>query len=183
MITYLSIGFIVVIFLYFAATYNSLVRLRNLMEESWSGVDVQLKKRYDLIPNLVNTVKGYATHENQTFVEVTEKRQMGIAAKTVKEQEQAEIALSRSLLNLFAVAENYPELKANENFLDLQNQLSKVEEDLQMARRYYNGTVRNMNIRVESFPSNIVANTFKFHKGDFFELETDQERQAPKVEF
>jgi len=183
MITYILIGFVFLVFLYIASTYNSLIRIRNLKEEGWSGVDVQLKKRYDLIPNLVNTVKGYASHEKETFERVTEMRNMGINAKGVKEQEKAEIGLSRSLMNLFAVAENYPELKANQNFIDLQNQLSKVEDDIQMARRYYNGTVRNLNIKVESFPSNLVANMFAFKKADYFELDIEQQRQAPEVKF
>jgi len=183
MIIYITIGIVILIFLYIATTFNALVRMRNLKEEAWSGVDVQLKKRYDLIPNIVNTVKGYASHEKETFEQVTEKRNLGINAKSVKEQEQAEIALSRSLMNLFAVAENYPELKANQNFIDLQNQLTKVEEDIQLARRYYNGTIRNFNIKIESFPSNLVASLFAFQKGDYFELEAEQQREAPQVKF
>lgn len=169
--------------LYLMVVFNKLVRLKNMMQEGWSGIDVQLKKRYDLIPNLVNTVKGYATHEKEVFENVSAMRSVGINAKTVKEQESAENMISQALGKLFAVAENYPELKANTNFLELQDQLKQVENDIQMARRYYNGTVRENNILIESFPSNIVANLFTFQKGDFFELENDQERVNPQVQF
>ena len=177
------IAVILIIALYFMVIFNKLVRLKNLMQEGWSGIDVQLKKRYDLIPNLVNTVKGYATHEKEVFENVAAMRSVGINAKTVKEQENAENMISQALGKLFAVAENYPELKANTNFLDLQNQLKQVENDIEMARRYYNGTVRENNILIESFPSNIVANMFTFQKGEFFELENDQERVNPQVQF
>lgn len=168
---------------YLIAIYNKLVRLRTMMQEGWSGIDVQLKKRYDLIPNLINTVKGYATHEKEVFENVAAMRSVGINAKTVKEQEQAENQITQALGKLFAVAENYPDLKANTNFMELQSQLGIVENDIQMARRYYNGTVRDNNILVESFPSNIVANVFTFQKGEFFELDNAQERTAPQVQF
>lgn len=168
---------------YLIAMYNKLVRLRTMMQEGWSGIDVQLKKRYDLIPNLINTVKGYATHEKEVFENVAAMRSVGINAKTVKEQEQAENQITQALGKLFAVAENYPDLKANTNFMELQSQLGIVENDIQMARRYYNGTVRDNNILVESFPSNIVANVFTFQKGEFFELDDAQERNAPQVQF
>jgi LemA protein len=163
--------------------YNKLVKLKNMAEEGWSGIDVQLKKRYDLIPNLVETVKGYATHEKEVFENVAATRSMGINASTVKEQEQAENMITQALGRLFAVAENYPDLKANQNFLELQRELAKVENDIQMARRYYNGTVRENNITVESFPSNLVASSFSFRKFDYFELENEQERSTPKVDF
>ncbi len=168
---------------FFIVVYNKLVKLRNMMQEGWSGIDVQLKKRYNLIPNLVNTVKGYAGHEKQVFENVAALRTMGINAKTVKEQEQAENQITQALGRIFAVAENYPDLKANANFIDLQKQLSEIEEDIQMARRYYNGTVRDHNIMVESFPSNIVANLFSFKKGEYFELKNHAERSVPTVEF
>ena len=168
---------------YLISMYNKLVKLKTLMQEGWSGIDVQLKKRYDLIPNLINTVKGFATHEKEVFENVAAMRSVGINAKTVKEQEQAENQITQALGRLFAVAEIYPDLKANTNFVDLQRELSQVENDIQMSRRYYNGTVRENNILVESFPSNIVANLFTFSKGEFFELDNEQERTVPNVSF
>jgi len=165
------------------ATYNNLVKKKNLVSESWSGIEVQLKKRYDLIPNLINTVKGYASHEKELLSKITEFRSRGVEAKTVKDQQEASEGLSGALSRLFAVAENYPDLKANQNFLDLQAQLRDIEQDIQMARRYYNGTVRDNNILIESFPSNIIANLFTFKKADYFEIEEAAERAVPKVEF
>jgi LemA protein len=169
--------------LYIVAVYNSLVRLKNLCDEAWSGIDVQLKKRYNLIPNLVNSVKGYAKHEKDVFERVVEKRTAGIEARTVKEQEEAETALSQSLMSLFALAENYPDLKANSNFLDLQRQLQIIEDDIQKARRYYNGTARDYNIRIESFPSNLVAQQMNYGRREFFELESVDQRLNPTVSF
>src|SRR5690606_8663305 len=183
MVTIIIIAVVLIIALYFMVVFNKLVRLKNMMQEGWSGIDVQLKKRYDLIPNLINTVKGYATHEKEVFENVAAMRSVGINAKTVKEQEQAENQITQALGKLFAVAENYPDLKANTNFMELQSQLGTVENDIQMARRYYNGTVRDNNILVESFPSNIVANTFTFKQGEFFELDNSLERTAPQVQF
>ena len=168
---------------YGIAIYNKLVKLKNLVAEAWSGIDVQLKKRYDLIPNLVETVKGYAAHEKETFENVTRARAAAQQASTVQDQQAAENTLNRALMNLVAVAEQYPELKANTNFLELQAQLSQVEGDIEKARRYYNGTVREQNTLIESFPSNIVANLFNFAKSDFFELENPAEKQAPQVKF
>jgi len=165
------------------AAYNRLVRLRNLAEEGWSGIDVQLKRRADLIPNLIEAVKGYMTHERELLEKVTELRSKSMKTENVGEKAHIEGALSRSLANIFAVAEGYPDLKANQNFLDLQNQLSKIEEEIQLARRYYNGTVRNLNIKVESFPSNIIANMFHFSKAEFFEIEDEVVREVPKVKF
>jgi LemA protein len=165
------------------AIYNGLVRLRNLVKEGWSGMDVQLKRRADLIPNLVETVKAYMGHEREVLTRVTELRSQSMGAREVSEKGRLEGALSRSLANLFAVAEGYPELKANENFLDLQKQLSEIEEEIQLARRYYNGTVRNLNIKVESFPSNIVAGFFKFTQAEFFEIEDPGDKAVPKVSF
>jgi len=163
--------------------YNKLVRLRNMVQEGWSGIDVQLKKRYDLIPNLVESVKGFATHEKEVFENVAAMRSAGINAQTIKDQQNAENMITQALGKLFAVAENYPDLKANQNFLNLQDQLSQVENDIQMSRRYYNGTVRENNITVESFPSNIVAGMFGFGKSEFFELEDEAQREAPAVSF
>lgn len=183
MVTYAIIGGVVLILFYFVFAYNKLVRLRNFVEEAWSGVDVQLKKRYNLIPNLVNTVKGYAKHEKEIFTEVTEKRSQAMAATTVDGQRQAENALSQALMKVLAVAENYPDLKANANFLSLQGDLRKIEEDIEMARRYYNGATRNMNNMVEQFPSMIVANVTGFKKRDYFEIENAVERENVNVQF
>ena len=169
--------------LYLGATYNKLVRSRTMVEEGWSGIDVQLKKRYDLIPNIIETVKGYAAHEKETFNQVIMARNAAQAADGVKATKKAEQQLQTAMANIFALAEAYPELKANTNFLQLQNELSKIEGDIEKARRYYNGTVREHNVAVESFPSNIVANMFNFYLADFFELETPSHREAPSVKF
>ena len=175
-----AIGFAV---MYGIGIYNRLVKLKVLVEEAWRGIDVQLKKRHDLIPNLVETVKGYATHEKETFQNVTEARSQAVSAGTVEQQQAAENRLNQSLMNLFAVAEQYPDLKANTNFLQLQNELSVVEADIEKSRRYYNGTVRDKNILIDTFPSNIVANIFGFMKSTFFELDNIAEREVPKVSF
>jgi LemA protein len=177
------LGVVVLLAFYGIAIYNKLVKLKNLVAEAWSGIDVQLKKRYDLIPNLVETVKGYAAHEKETFENVTRARAAAQQASTVQDQQAAENTLNRALMNLMAVAEQYPELKANTNFLELQAQLSQVEGDIEKARRYYNGNVREQNTLIESFPSNIVANLFSFAKSVFFELENPAEKQAPQVKF
>ena len=164
--------------------YNKLVRLRNTMKSSWSDIDVQCKKRFDLVPNLVETVKGYASHEKSTFEKVTQARSMVMQAATPGEMAKAENFLRDTLKSLFALAEAYPELKANTNFLQLQSQLHDLENNIESARRYYNAVVRDFNISIESFPSNLVASTFKFEKGEFFELESPEaERRAPKVSF
>lgn len=163
--------------------FNKLVRLKNMVEEAWSGIDVQLKKRYNLIPNLVNTIKGYATHEKEVFENVAAMRSAGINAKTIEEHGKAENAITQALGRLFAVAENYPDLRANANFVDLQNQLGAIENDIQMARRYYNGTARNKNIAVQSFPSNIIASMFGFTKAAYFELDDALQRETPVVDF
>jgi LemA protein len=176
------IAIIAVIVIFVIGVYNSFIRLKNLCDNAWSDVDVQLKRRYDLIPNLVNTVKGYAKHEKQLFENVTKARAEATAAKTPGEQAKAENMLTSALRQLFAVAENYPELKANTNFLNLQSSLSEIESDIQNARRYYNAVVRDNNIKVESFPSNIIASIFNFKKREFFEME-EGERAVPKVEF
>lgn len=162
--------------------YNRFVRNRNRVSDAWASIDVQLKRRYDLIPNLVETVKGYAGHEKGLFEQIAEARARALGAGTVKDQMAAENMLTESLKSLFAVSEAYPELKANSNFTQLQNQLAKTEDDIQMARRYYNAAVRENNIALESFPGNIIAGMFRFDSADYFEME-DNERSAPKVDF
>lgn len=160
--------------------YNRLVRNKTLVQEGWSGVDVQLKRRTDLIPNLIGTVKGYMAHEKKLLTDVTDLRAKSMSVQNLGEKGKLENALSHSLANLFAVAESYPDLKANQTFLDLQNQLSGIENEIQMARRYYNGTVRNLNILVDSFPSSVVANLFHFAKAEFFQID-EADRAVPKV--
>jgi LemA protein len=182
-VTYLALGIVVAVLLWFVMTYNTLVRLRNQMKEGWSGIDVQLKRRYDLIPNLVETVKGYAGHERTVFEEVTKARGLAQSAQNIPEKGVAEAGLTTALRGLLAVAENYPELRANQNFMELQRTLGDIEDQLQLSRRYYNGTVRDMNIMVESLPSNIVANLGNFKPGEFFEIESSAEREAPAVQF
>lgn len=169
--------------LWLIAIYNGLIRLRNMKEEGWSGIDVQLKRRSDLIPNLLESVKGYMGHERGVLEQVTSLRTQSLNASSVGDKIAAESALSRSLGALFAVAENYPELKANQNFLDLQNQLAQLENEIQMARRYYNGTVRNLNVGIETFPNSLVAGMFHFAKAEFFEIEDEADRAVPKVDF
>jgi len=163
--------------------YNALVRNRNLVDESWSGIDVQLKRRYDLIPNLVETVKGYAAHEKTLFENVTQARANAIAAGNVAVKGHAENALTQAIRSLFAVAENYPDLKASQNFQDLQKNLNEIELDVQAARRYYNGCVRDYNIALQVFPNNIVAGMFGFTRREFFEIGDEAQRETPKVSF
>ena len=163
--------------------YNNLVRNKNMVEEGWSGIDVQLKRRSNLIPNLIETVKGYMGHEAKLLSEITQLRSQSKNTQAVAEKSRVETALTRSLGNLIAVAESYPDLKANQNFLDFQNELSQIENDIQMARRYYNGTVRNLNIMIEAFPSNLVAGQFGFAKAEFFEIEDPGDRKVPDVKF
>lgn len=169
------------ILFYFVFVYNKLIRLRNMVNEAWSGIDVQLKKRHELIPLLVKTVEGYATHEKNLFENITRLRAQGINATSVKNQEVAEVGLTKAIDNLFVVAENYPELKANQNFLELQREIAKVEHDLQRARRYYNGSVRNYNILIEQFPSNLVANAASHKQRDYFDLKNETERKVPDI--
>jgi len=163
--------------------YNQLIALRNRAQEAWADIEVQLKRRYDLIPNLIETVKGYASHERELFEKVTEARAKAISAQTMKEKGEAENLLSQTLKSLFAVVENYPQLRAAENFLELQRELRDTEDKIQAARRFYNGQVRDLNTKIEVFPSNIIANIFNFKKREFFELEEAAVREAPKVEF
>ena len=174
------IGGIVVLWL--ILTYNRLITLSNRTKEAWSDIDVQLKRRYNLIPNLVETVKGYATHERELFERVTKARVLAMGAQTIKEKGEAENMLSGTLKSLFAVAENYPDLKASTNFLELQRELRDTEDKIQASRRFYNGNVRDLNIKIESFPINIVAGLLGFKKRDFFEAEGG-EREVPKVNF
>lgn len=175
-----------VVVLWFISIYNVLVRLRNRVKEAWSDIEVQLKRRYNLIPNVVKTVKGYVKHERGVLEGVTKARTKALDAENkgnVKGVEKAENMLSGALKTLFAVTENYPDLKANVNFLDLQRELADTENKIQAARRFYNGNVRDINIRVESFPSNVVAKLFNFKKQEFFEIEGEKEKKVPKVEF
>jgi len=180
-LTYFIILLIAVILIWMVFTYNLFIRDRNLIKEAWSGIDVQLKRRHNLVPNLVESVKGYSQHEKNLLEEITRKRSEAARVETIKEKAPVESDLSGVLKNLFIVAENYPDLKANQNFLDLQNQLVEIEDQLQYARRYYNGAVRNYNIRVESFPSNIIAGIFDFKQDNFFELTLATERTTPEV--
>ena len=183
MITYWILGILILIVGVIFALYNSLIRQRNRAEEAWSDIDVQLKRRHNLIPNLIETVKGYATHERATLDSVTQARTHALEAHTPAEQAQAENALSSTLKTLFAVSENYPELKANTNFLELQRELSDTENKIQASRRFYNGVVRDYNTATETVPSNIVASLFGFKKREFFELENEAERSVPEVKF
>lgn len=177
------IAFIVAVLLYGVTIYNRLVKLRTIVEEAWSSIDVMLKKRHDLIPNLVETVKGYATHERETLDSVTRARSAAVNANGIQEKEAAEKNLNQAMMNLNAVAEQYPDLKANTNFMQLQSEITALEGDIEKSRRYYNGTVRENNILVETFPSSIVANQYKFTKKPFFELDNAAERIVPTVKF
>lgn len=175
-------GMIVLVVVAWAAlTYNRLVRMRNMVREGWSGIDVQLKRRATLIPALVETVRGYMGHERGLLSEVAELRSRSLLAERIGEKGAIETALSRSLGNLLAVAEAYPDLKASHNFGELHKELTGIEDQIQMARRYYNGTVRNLNIAVESFPSNIVAGLFTFTQAEFFAIDDEADRKAPQV--
>lgn len=183
MSTAILLGVIVLVAIYAISIYNRLVRDRNLVKEGWSGIDVQLRRRADLIPNLIETVKGYASHEKGVLEEITAARARSIGAQGVGAQAQAETGLQAALGRLFAIAEAYPDLKADANFRELQTQLATIEEDVQSARRYYNAAARNLNTLIESFPSNLVANHFRFEKADFFELGDEAARSVPKVDF
>lgn len=163
--------------------YNRLVRLKNQAESAWADIDVQLKRRYDLIPNLVETVKGYASHERETLEAVITARNQAMSASGPADQARAENMLTGALKSLFALSEAYPELRAVEGFTGLQGSLETIERDVQSARRYYNAVVRDLNTSIEQFPSNLVANAFRFEKQEFFELIDEAQREAPKVEF
>ena len=165
------------------AIFNALVRLRNQVGNAWSQIDVQLKRRHDLIPNLVETAKGYMKHERETFEAITQARSQAMGAKTVAEASKAEGALGEALTKFLLVVENYPDLKANQNFLSVQEELTSTENKISFARQSYNDQVLFFNNKIQMFPSNIVAGTFKFNKRDFFELEAPAEREVPKVSF
>jgi len=171
-----------VVVVYVVAVYNGLVRLRNRVSEAWSDIDVQLKRRYDLIPNLINTVKGYAAHESGVFQKVTEARAQAMQAGSTQAKAQAENMLSETLKSLFAVAEAYPDLKANQNFLELQRELSDTENKIQASRRFYNGNVLELNNKIDMFPSNLIAGAFNFGKKEFFEV-AEAEKEPVKVQF
>ena len=176
------IGVIVLLILWFVVTYNKLIGLRNKKDDQWSQIEVQLKRRADLIPNLVETVKGYAKHEKSTFEEVIKARNTYLEAKTPEAEIKASAGVSNALSKLFALAENYPELKANQNFLSLQNDLKDTEDKISYARQFYNDSVLTYNNKVEMVPSNIVAGLTGFKKGTFFEVE-EKDKEAPKVSF
>ena len=177
------VGVVAVVALWFVFTYNGLVRLRNQVKNAWSQIDVQLKRRYDLIPNIVETVKGYAAHEKETFERVIQARQRGIDASTVKQQQEAENMITGAIRQLFALSEAYPNLKANENFLALQEELASTENKIGFARQYYNDTVKDFNTRQQMFPANLVASMLGFQPAEFFEIEEASQREAPKVKF
>jgi len=183
MMGYFFLGLIILFLVIGVSIYNRLVKNRNLVQEAWSGIEVQFKRRADLIPNLLEAVKGYIGHERGVLDRVTELRTQSRQAGSVGEKAQAEGLLGAALGNLFAVAENYPDLKASQNFLELQKSLADIEEQLQLARRYYNGAARNLNILIGSFPSNLIAQRFNFQPVEYFELESPQDREVPKVSF
>ncbi len=183
---YIILIIIGAIFLAVAGMYNLLVRLRNRTQEAWSDIDVQLKRRYNLIPNLIETVKEYAEHEKEVFTKVTKARNQALNAEedgNPDKVRKAENNLEGALKSLFAVAESYPDLKANANFMELQRELADTENKIQAARRFYNTTIRELNTKIESFPYNLFANTFNFKKGEYFEISEEQERAVPKVDF
>ncbi len=183
----MSIGIIVLIALgvlagWLIMIYNGLVKSKNRVDEAWSDIDVQLKRRYDLIPNLISTVKGYAQHERELFEKVTQARAQAIGAKNPEEQAEAENILSGTLKSLFAVAEAYPDLKANENFLELQKELTDTEDKIQASRRFYNGNVRDFNTKIQIFPNNLIVGMLGFKEYEFFEGK-EEEKENVKVEF
>ncbi len=185
-ILYVILGVVVVAVLAVIALYNGLIRLKNRVDEAWSDIDVQLKRRYDLIPNLVETVKGYAAHEQATFEKVIAARNSAMSAQAkgdAEAQGQAENALTGTLKTIFALAENYPDLKANQNFLELQRELSDTENKIQASRRFYNGNVRDFNTKIQVFPNNIIAGWLKFTSRKFFEVENEAEKEPVAVKF
>ncbi|MFH1423819.1 MAG: LemA family protein [Candidatus Nealsonbacteria bacterium] len=177
------VALVVILALWLILTYNRFVTLRNRVKEAWSDIDVQLKRRYDLIPNLVETVKGYASHERQLLENVTRARTQAMGAKTLKERGDAENALSQTLKSLFAVSENYPALRAAENFLELQRELTDTEDKIQASRRFYNGNVRDFNTILQTFPQNTVAGFFKFKAAEFFEIQEAVQKEPVSVKF
>jgi len=183
MIVLIILGILVVIGVFVVICYNILVRLKNLVAEAWSSIDVQLKRRYDLIPNVVATVKGYSTHEKQTLEEIVRLRTSSMNAPNIQEKAQAETALAAQLKSVFALAEAYPDLKANQNFIHLQKDLADIEDHLQLARRYYNGVTREYNTKISVFPTVLVASLLGFRKQPYFELGAAHERENPTVHF
>lgn len=183
MIALIILTAVVFIAIWAIAAYNLMVHSHALVKEGWSGVDVQLKRRFDLIPNLVETVKGYSVHEKDLFQNIAKYRSMASGSHSIEERAQAEAGLTQTLKTLFAVVESYPELKANENFLSLQKELSAIEQDLNLARRYYNGTVRQYNVSIRVFPRSLIASMAGFTSEPYFELSSEAERNAPKVQF
>ena len=180
---WIALGILIILGLWIVMIYNGLVRLKVRTNEAWADIDVQLKRRHDLIPNLVETVKGYAAHERELFEKVTQARANAMNAQNPEEKGQAESMLTGALKSLFAVSENYPQLRANENFLELQRELSDTENKIQAARRFYNGNVRDLNTKIQVFPDSIVANMLNIKKKEFFEIEEPKEKEAVKVEF
>lgn len=178
-ILYIVLGIIIALVLYLVFKYNGFVTLKNQVQEAWADIDVQLKRRYDLIPNLVNTVKGYATHESSAFEKVTEARSRAMQAGSMAEKGERENELSGTLKSLFAISEAYPELKANTNFIELQKELSDTENKIMASRRFYNGNVRDFNTGVQMFPGNVIAGMFNFKALEFFELEQDSVEKNP----
>lgn len=184
--TWILLGIVAVIVIWLIATYNGLIRSKNQVDEAWSDIDVQLKRRYDLIPNLIDTVKGYAKHERELFEKVTQARANAMKAEAAgdpKASGEAENMLAGTLKTLFAVAENYPTLKADQNFAKLQDELSDTENKIQASRRFYNGNVRDFNTKVQVFPTNMIANMLGFKSREFFEIDNEAERATPKVQF
>ena len=174
---------VLVLVIYVILIYNKFITKNNLCEEGWSGINVQLKRRYDLIPNLVSTVKGYSKHESDVLTNVIELRNKAMGATNIEDKNNFENQLSLGLKNLFALSESYPDLKASQNFLSLQSSLMEIEDNIQNARRYYNATVRDFNTLIQAFPSNIIASKFNFKQKQYFELESNLEKSNPKVEF
>lgn len=174
---------VIILLIIIVSVFNRLVNLKNRTDEAWSDIDVQLKRRHDLIPNLVETVKGYAKHEKGLFEEVTKARSEAISSRGMADKAKAENQITEALKSVFAVAENYPDLKANENFVELQREVRNTEDKIQAARRFYNGNVRDLNIAIESFPSNIVASMYHYTKRELFELGDIEERKNVEVKF
>jgi len=183
MIGFVLLGLAVVLVLWAVAIFNGLVRRRNIVAEAWSGIETQLKRRADLIPNLVESVKGYAAHERTTFEELARLRSASQAGQDIAQRAQTEQAITAAIGRIMAVAEAYPQLRASENFQSLQKDLAEVEDQIQLARRYYNGAVRDYNVMIEQFPSNMIASSFAFSKAAFFQIENAADRDVPKVSF
>ena len=174
---------VALILVYIISVFNRLVSLKNRTDEAWSDIDVQLKRRYDLIPNLVETVKGYAKHEKGVFEDVTKARAEALKAGSMEDKAKANNQITEALKSVFAVAEAYPELKANENFVELQREITDTEDKIQASRRFYNANVRDLNIAIESFPSNVIAGMFKYQKKELFEIKDAGQKENVKVEF